>query len=197
MCFRPTLGERTHMHAHTHANIYGVGVEVNVTSCSPASELLQLCLNPAVTWPPPQLNSLWPAVPSAATTPISLHSYRTHTHASSSLQCQHQQHHSSRDSESGALRGPPPPPTFSPWCWSGQASLVWLAATATRHPPPPSTGQAVTAVMSLVYPCLLSHSVTTRCPPQHLAQALPPVTAFFFFLPSFWIHVNFLTFLAK
>lgn len=49
MCFRPTLGERTHMHAHTHANIYGVGVEVNVTSCSPASESLQLCLNPAVT----------------------------------------------------------------------------------------------------------------------------------------------------
>ncbi len=165
------------MHTHTRTNIYGVGAEVNVTSCSTASNWLQLCLNPAVTWPPPQLNSLPSCLPlSRHTSYITLPPPHTHIYAhihtppspstSSSLQCHQQQHHSSQDS-GRALQGPLPPPRhLGVEQRAGQAGFIWLAA-----PPPPLRGHTVGAVMSrrLVYPYLLSSSVATYCTQQHLA----------------------------
>lgn len=201
MCFRPTLGERTHMHAHTHANIYGVGVEVNVTSCSPASEWVASTLPEPSCYVTTSSTQFTLACRSLGhhnpyITPLLPQTRaRTHTRASSSLQCQHQQHHSCRDSESGALQGPPPPPTFSPWCWSGQAGLVRLAAP----PLPTPFHRSGCHCCDVTEACLSASPITLGYnAPSATAPCTSTSTSYGgFFLPSFWIHVNFLTFLAK
>lgn len=141
---------------HMDANIYGVGVKCYQLQRS--EQVTQLCLNPTLAWPPPQLNSLVSCLPLSCHIfyiilyPRHPHFYHTHRPPSpsttSSLECHHQQHHSSQESTSRSAA-----PTYSPWCRGAPSD--WL---------PPTTSPLrlhCVALMSqaLVYLCLQSSSV--------------------------------------
>ena len=113
------------------------------------SKWLQLCLNPAVTWPPPQLNSLPSSLPlSCHTSYITLPPPHMHTHThtqprirttpspptGSSLKCHQQWHHSSQESR-WVLQGPPPPPChLGVEQWAGKACLHLIGCPSTSPP---------------------------------------------------------------